>query len=213
MLKYREEMFPGVPVVFGAVEEREVEARRLSPDVVGVPNAGWSVARSTLGNERVTIGGGMGGGFVERAGLFDLFTRYGDRVPAAAERIGHHGAEAAALRSREWSRLLTGRDPSGVYGIQMFGIRREQGRLVELAPVGPDAAHAMLRRLKGFPLLAGFRGSPTADLDAIADAICRVSELIADHRDRIAEIDVNPLICSPGGAVAVDALIVRSPPP
>ncbi len=45
------------------------------------------------------------------------------------------GAEAAALRSDEWSRLLTGRDASGVHGIQMFGIRREQGRLAELAPV------------------------------------------------------------------------------
>jgi DNA-binding CsgD family transcriptional regulator len=44
-------------------------------------------------------------------------------------------AEAAALRSHEWSRLLTGRDASGVYGIQMFSIRREQGRLEELAPV------------------------------------------------------------------------------
>ena len=42
-------------------------------------------------------------------------------------------AEAAAQRSHEWSRLLTGRPPSGVYGIQMFGIRREQGRLNELA--------------------------------------------------------------------------------
>jgi DNA-binding CsgD family transcriptional regulator/tetratricopeptide (TPR) repeat protein len=44
-------------------------------------------------------------------------------------------AEATAERSFEWGRLLTGRDPSGSYGIQMFGIRREQGRLVELAPV------------------------------------------------------------------------------
>jgi DNA-binding CsgD family transcriptional regulator len=44
-------------------------------------------------------------------------------------------AEAAARRSHEWSRLLTGRDASGVYGIQMFGIRREQGRLAELAEV------------------------------------------------------------------------------
>jgi DNA-binding CsgD family transcriptional regulator/tetratricopeptide (TPR) repeat protein len=44
-------------------------------------------------------------------------------------------AEAMAVRSHEWSRLLTGRDASGVYGIQMFGIRREQGRLAELAPV------------------------------------------------------------------------------
>jgi len=44
-------------------------------------------------------------------------------------------AEAAAHRSHEWSRLLTGRDASGVYGIQMFSIRREQGRLAEVAPM------------------------------------------------------------------------------
>ena len=43
-------------------------------------------------------------------------------------------AEAMAERSHEWGRLLTGRDASGTYGIQMFGIRREQGRLAELAP-------------------------------------------------------------------------------
>jgi DNA-binding CsgD family transcriptional regulator/tetratricopeptide (TPR) repeat protein len=43
-------------------------------------------------------------------------------------------AETAAQRSHEWSRLLTGRDASGVFGIQMFSIRREQGRLAEVAP-------------------------------------------------------------------------------
>ncbi|HEY1284984.1 MAG TPA: AAA family ATPase [Solirubrobacterales bacterium] len=43
-------------------------------------------------------------------------------------------AELRAERSRQWGRLLTGRDASGVHGIQMFGIRREQGRLAELAP-------------------------------------------------------------------------------
>jgi DNA-binding CsgD family transcriptional regulator len=44
-------------------------------------------------------------------------------------------AEAMAERSQEWGRLLTGRDATGTYGIQMFSIRREQGRLAELAPV------------------------------------------------------------------------------
>jgi DNA-binding CsgD family transcriptional regulator/KaiC/GvpD/RAD55 family RecA-like ATPase len=42
-------------------------------------------------------------------------------------------AEAAARRSHDWSRLLSGRDASGIHGIQMFSIRREQGRLAELA--------------------------------------------------------------------------------
>jgi DNA-binding CsgD family transcriptional regulator len=44
-------------------------------------------------------------------------------------------AEAAARRAHECSLLLTGRDASGVHGIQMFGVRREQGRLAELAGV------------------------------------------------------------------------------
>jgi DNA-binding CsgD family transcriptional regulator/tetratricopeptide (TPR) repeat protein len=44
-------------------------------------------------------------------------------------------AEAMAGRSHDWGRLLTGRDASGTHGIQMFGLRREQGRLAELAPV------------------------------------------------------------------------------
>ncbi|HEX4752656.1 MAG TPA: AAA family ATPase [Solirubrobacterales bacterium] len=43
-------------------------------------------------------------------------------------------AERTAERSREWGELLTGRGASGTYGVQMFGIRREQGRLAELAP-------------------------------------------------------------------------------
>jgi tetratricopeptide (TPR) repeat protein len=49
-------------------------------------------------------------------------------------------AETAAERSRDWGRLLRGRDASGTYGIQMFGIRREQGRLADLAPVARSLA-------------------------------------------------------------------------
>jgi DNA-binding CsgD family transcriptional regulator/tetratricopeptide (TPR) repeat protein len=44
-------------------------------------------------------------------------------------------ADARAQRSHDWGRLLTGRDATGSFGIEMFSIRREQGRLAELAPV------------------------------------------------------------------------------
>lgn len=84
--------------------------------------------------------------------------------------------------------------------------------VVELAPIGPASALAMLRRLRCAPLLEGYRGSPPVDLRRIAEAVSRVSELIADHRDAIAEIDVNPLICSAAAIVAVDALIIRAEP-
>jgi len=77
-----------------------------------------------------------------------------------------------------------------------------------LAPVGKDEARRMLGRLRGFRLLEGYRGAPAADLDAVSDAIARISELAADFADRIEEIDVNPLLARPDGAVALDALIV-----
>jgi len=77
-----------------------------------------------------------------------------------------------------------------------------------LAPVSRFEAIEMLDRLRGRELLNGFRGSTPADIDALADAICRISDLVADHSDAIVELDVNPLVVSGGRIVAVDALIV-----
>jgi acyl-CoA synthetase (NDP forming) len=79
----------------------------------------------------------------------------------------------------------------------------------DLAPVGPAQALAMLESLRGYKLLTGFRGSQPADVARLVDIIVRVSHLAADLSDSIAEIDVNPIICGPARAIAVDALIVR----
>lgn len=78
------------------------------------------------------------------------------------------------------------------------------------APVGPREAEELLRELRGFRLLEGFRGLPAVDLAALCEVICRVSEFIADQQDRIAELDINPLICAGSSITAVDALIVRA---
>jgi acyl-CoA synthetase (NDP forming) len=77
-----------------------------------------------------------------------------------------------------------------------------------LAPVGKAEARRMLEGLKGYKLLHGYRGAPAADLDSVCDTIARVSEFAADYADVIEEIDVNPLLARPDGAVALDALIV-----
>ena len=80
---------------------------------------------------------------------------------------------------------------------------------LDLAPVTPSEAAAMLDRLKGRALLDGFRGSEPVDKAALADVIVRLAEFLDDQQDLIAEFDVNPLICGGGRIVAVDALIVR----
>jgi hypothetical protein len=79
----------------------------------------------------------------------------------------------------------------------------------ELAPVDRRQAHDMLVRLKSRTLLTGFRGSEPVQIDRLAEIIVAVSELAADLADTIAEIDINPIICSPGRTIAVDGLIIR----
>jgi acetyltransferase len=82
------------------------------------------------------------------------------------------------------------------------------------APFDLASAHDMLNDIKGAALLRGFRGSPALDVDALADVLVRISLLIADHADRIKEIDINPLFVRPAGqgVVAADALIVLHDP-
>jgi succinyl-CoA synthetase beta subunit len=81
-------------------------------------------------------------------------------------------------------------------------------RVVALPPVGHREALAMLRRLRVFPLLAGARGTPPADLDSIAAAITGLSAIAAELGGVLAALDINPLVCGPAGAAAVDALAV-----
>lgn len=88
---------------------------------------------------------------------------------------------------------------------------------LELAPVDHSTARSMIDRLRSRPLLAGWRGSPEVDIDALAAIVVAVSEAIAS-RSAIVELEVNPIRCGPTGAVAVDALVVpvggsRAEPP
>jgi acyl-CoA synthetase (NDP forming) len=80
---------------------------------------------------------------------------------------------------------------------------------IRLAPVGRDEALAMLRELKSFPLLEGWRGSARKDFEAAAEAIAALSALAATNADTVETIEVNPLrVFDAGqGAVALDAVI------
>lgn len=85
---------------------------------------------------------------------------------------------------------------------------------LRLAPVSTEAAHRMLRELRGFRLLKGFRGRPGVDCDSLAGLIAAVSRLAVELP--IAELDLNPVILKRGasGAVAVDRrLILRQQEP
>ncbi|MEU9781078.1 acetate--CoA ligase family protein [Streptomyces phaeochromogenes] len=76
-----------------------------------------------------------------------------------------------------------------------------------LAPVDADEALSMLDSIRAAEILRGVRGAPAVDRWAIAEQIRRVSELVADFPE-IAEVDLNPVIATPEGAVAADIRVI-----
>jgi acetyl-CoA synthetase len=161
------------------------------------------------------------------AGLVHLDLRDAAAVTAAWHAISERAAAASA---RLTGAVVQPMIPRGVE--LMIGARNDPmfgplvlvgfgGTLVEVmqdsvlapAPVSVAAAASMLGRLRGQRLLDGFRDLPAVDRAGLAAVISAVSRFIADHPDRVAELDLNPLIVSGLAIVAVDALLVRPAQP
>jgi acetate---CoA ligase (ADP-forming) len=78
---------------------------------------------------------------------------------------------------------------------------------MRLLPVGPSDIGAMIDGLKANQLLAGYRGKPPADRKALETMALALGRFYVDHRARIEEIEINPLIVRNQGAVAVDVRV------
>ena len=82
---------------------------------------------------------------------------------------------------------------------------------IRLAPLDRETALGMLAELRGARILDGVRGSQPVDRGAVVDLIVALARL-GDARPDIVEVDLNPVIASAKGAVAVDALVVLASP-
>ena len=80
-------------------------------------------------------------------------------------------------------------------------------RVIGLPPLNLILAHEMIERTRISRLLRGYRDRPPADLDSIALTLVKLSQLVCDL-DRIAELDINPLLADVSGVVALDARVV-----
>jgi len=141
------------------------------------------------------------------------------REVIAAARAYRHGARIDGVLVQEMAsglEVIVGAVNDAWFGPTVaFGLGGIYTELMKdithrFAPFDTDTARDMIAEIRGAALLRGYRGQPPCDIDALAEALARVSQLIADHADRIAEIDVNPLIVKRAGhgVVAADALIV-----
>lgn len=107
--------------------------------------------------------------------------------------------------------LGTKRDPifGSVILVGMGGTAAEvfRDRALALPPLNESLTRRMLRSLKSWPLLKGYRGKPGANLDKLIETIMRFSYLVADY-PQIKELDVNPLLVTPEEVIALDARVV-----
>ena len=168
---------------------------------------GFPVVLKATGRLHKSEGGGVVVGLVDReaalAAYADLVTRL---APPAVS------VEAMADLGEGVELIVGGvRDPrfGSVVMVGLGGIFTEvlDDTACAIAPVSVDAARKLLLSLQGAPLLLGARGRAPVDLDALAEVVARVSRLAAAHPELV-ELELNPLLAGPAGAVALDARVV-----
>jgi acetate---CoA ligase (ADP-forming) len=194
----------GVPVVAAEV------ATSLEEALAAAGRVGWPVALKTAMPgvaHKSEVGGvvlGLEGPDRLAAAHADLAARLGPRVLVAA--MAGPGVELAlgVVADPQFGPLVM--VAAGGVLIEILRDRR-----FALPPLDRRQALAMLDRLAVRPLLEGVRGTAPVDLDAVADAVANLSTLALDLGDRLAALDVNPLVAGPAGCVAADALVIPKP--
>ncbi|WP_420800852.1 acetate--CoA ligase family protein [Pseudomonas cavernae] len=135
------------------------------------------------------------------------------RIAEYAPRVAFDQVLLERMASPPLAELIVGVKREAGFGLAL--VLGAGGILVELLkdsrslllPTNDAAIRDALLSLRSAPLLNGFRGRPAADLEALVTAIRAVADYACENAERLLELDVNPLLVSADGAVAVDALI------
>jgi acyl-CoA synthetase (NDP forming) len=100
--------------------------------------------------------------------------------------------------------------PTVMFGLGGVFVEVLKDVTFRVAPFGVDVANEMINEVKGRAMLDGVRGAPPSDIDALADALAKLSVFAAANADTLETADVNPFLVRPKGkgAVAVDALVI-----
>jgi acetyl coenzyme A synthetase (ADP forming)-like protein len=97
--------------------------------------------------------------------------------------------------------------PLLLFGLGGIYVETLKDTSFRIAPVNEDEARRMIREIRSYSILEGTRGEPPSDTDAIIEYILRMSQLVTEVPS-IVELDINPLMVLPQGAVAVDCRMV-----
>jgi acetate---CoA ligase (ADP-forming) len=197
----------GIPVAASRVASTSEEAGRHAVEL-GVP-----VALKAVGPLHKTDVGGVRLGLFGEEAVVAATTELQGRLEALGEPLEGFSVQEMV----EGVEMLVGVTHDDVFGpIVACGAGGTTAELlkdvaVRVAPVTDIAAREMVRSLKTFPLLDGYRGAPRADVAALEDVILRASALASDHQ-AIREMDCNPVMVGETRAMVVDSRVRVSMP-
>lgn len=162
---------------------------------------------------------GEGAAHKTESGLVALNLADADAVRKTASAMDATGFLVEEMVTDTVAELLVGivRDPAHGFVLTLGA----GGTLAELwgdtvsllVPASEAEVGEALDRLRIAPVIAGYRGRAGASKPAIVSAVMALQDAVTAHADRIAEIEINPLICTPARAVAADALVMMGEMP
>ncbi len=189
----------GIPVA------RSRTAHDLAEVLTAADDVGYPVALKTLGADHKSDVGGVVLGIADGAALKQAYLRMAEELgpDVSIDAMAAPGVEISVgmVRDHNFGPLVI--VAAGGTLVELLA-----DRAVACPPVTRQNAIDMLRSLRTAPLLAGWRGSPSVDLEALADVVVGFSSLATELGERLDAVEANPVIASPDGAVAVDALVV-----
>ena len=189
----------GVPVV------ASLPAGSVGEALVAADTLGYPVALKTAGALHKSDIGGVVLGLTDEGALSAAYAAMADSLGPAVtvEPMIPSGVEVSVGFVRD--------DSFGPLVVVAAGgtlVELLADRTVACPPVSHAGALRLLDGLRIRPLLAGWRGAPAVDIDALADVIVRFSEMATELGDVFDAVEANPVIASPHGVVAVDALVI-----
>ncbi|MFI6876985.1 acetate--CoA ligase family protein [Streptomyces sp. NPDC050400] len=165
---------------------------------------GYPLALKAMGLAHKTEAGGVALGLGDAGALRAAFARM-----RAATGAARYAVEAMVTPPYARELIVGVRQDASFGPVVLVGAGGVTAELhadtaLALAPLSPARARALLLELRHAPLLTGWRGAPAVHLEAAAAAVCAVARAAADHPE-LADLEVNPLLVHPGGAIALDA--------
>jgi acyl-CoA synthetase (NDP forming) len=181
-------------------------ARGLDEVLAIAEAVGYPVALKTYGAQHKSDIGGVVLGISDDAALIGAYRSMTERLGPAVS------VHAMARPGVEMSVGVVRDENFGPLVIVAAGgtlIELLADRAVACPPISAQGALDMLGSLRIAQLLGGWRGDPPADVDALVDIVVGFSALATELGDILDAVEANPVIASPTGAIAVDALVIR----